>query len=347
MNEKNMVEKVVNNADLRDEKGINEALFKKGFYSKSHEFPIAALQFELTSRCNLACKHCYNNSGVNNISDAMTTEKWVLFSKYLIEHGGIFECMISGGEPLLLGNDLFEIMNVLHDGGSVFFINTNGYFLTDSMVSKLKNYHYHKIQVSIDGVTAEYHDSFRQKRGSWEKAVVGASAIARTGIPLKIAHCITPFNLYDIDKMCDFAYSIGAEDLMIGELSFSGRAAENHDLLLSSEQRKILHQMVDENCTKYKGRMKVRSTHSVKDGLIKHSQYPNSKAVIRPNGDIRIDGMAPFVIGNVLTDDFADIWTKKIFDAWKHPKVLDFITSFDDNDRNLLFVNHLEGDIYI
>ena len=28
--------------------------------------------------------------------------------------------------------------------------------------------------------------------------------------------------------------------------------------------------------------------------------------MVRPNGDIRIDGMAPFVIGNILTDDFIE-----------------------------------------
>ena len=69
--------------DLRNERAINEVLQKEGIYSKSHMFPIASLQFELTTHCNVFCKHCYNNSGTcNNIPDLMTPEKWIEFAKY-------------------------------------------------------------------------------------------------------------------------------------------------------------------------------------------------------------------------------------------------------------------------
>lgn len=343
----NISNDIFSDIDLKDENIVSSSLIKRGFYSKEHVFPIAALQFELTSRCNMKCKHCYNNSGVVNLPDAMSPEKWCSFSRYIVEHGGIFECMLSGGEPLLIGDSLFDIMDILHDGGTLFYINTNGYLLSDSIVNRLKKYRYHKIQVSIDGISAEYHDSFRQKEGSWEKAIIGAHKIAKAEIPLKVAHCITPENLYDIDAMCNLAYSLGAVDLMIGELSFSGRAAINKSLLLSNEQRVLLRKMVDENSSKFKGKMKVRCSHSVKEGLLKHSRYPNSRAVIRPNGDIRIDGMAPFVIGNILKDDFTDIWTKKLFKAWKDHRVIDYISSFDDEDGNHFLINHLEQDIYL
>lgn len=42
------------------------------------------------------------------------------FSKYIVKNGGVFECLLSGGEPLLLGDKLFEIMNILHNDGRYF-----------------------------------------------------------------------------------------------------------------------------------------------------------------------------------------------------------------------------------
>ncbi|MBO5372299.1 MAG: radical SAM protein [Lachnospiraceae bacterium] len=347
MKEQSKCWKILNNTDLQNEKGINQALKKEGFYSSSHGFPIAALQFELTSHCNLACKHCYNNSGIHNISDAITPKKWIAFAEYLVEHGGIFECILSGGEPLLLGDDLFQIMDILHEDDTIFFLITNGYLLTKEIVKKLKKYRYHKIQVSIDGSTPEYHDSFRQRSGSWKKAVDGAFAVSSSGIPLKIAHCVTPYNIHNIDDMCTLAYSLGATSIMVGELCLSGRAALNQELLLSNEQREMLANKVKENMAKYDGRMCVNTSHSVKEGLVRHYKSPNSGAIIRPNGDIRIDGMAPFVVGNILKEDFAEIWIKKIYESWNDPKVLEFIEGFDEMDRNHSYINYVEGDIYI
>lgn len=334
--------------DLTDEIAVKQALEKAGLYSKLSTFPLSALQFELTSHCNAACKHCYNNSGANNDApDLMTPDKWISFAKYLVNHGGVFECLLSGGEPLLLGENLFKLMDILHDDGTCFLLQTNGFLLTKEIAKRLKKYRYHWIQISIDGVNAEYHDSFRQTKGSWEKAVAGALAVSSNGIPFKIAHCVTPYNLKDIDKMCDFAYSLGASAITVGEVCLSGRVSKNIDLLLSESQRQQLSQKVNENAAKFQGRMKIKTSNSVRQGLEQHRRKPHSSALIRPNGDIRIDGMAPFVIGNILTDDFADIWAKKINLCWSNPKVTDFISGFDESGRNYSFVNFAENDIYI
>lgn len=333
--------------DLRDERTINEVLRKEGMYSKSHMFPIASLQFELTTHCNVFCKHCYNNSGIcNDIPDLMTSEKWIEFAKYLVEHGGIFECILSGGEPLLLGEALFEVMDILHDDGTCFMLLTNGYLLSEERVERLRKYRYHWVQISIDSVNSEYHDSFRKRKDSWKKAVAGAIKVSKSGMPLKIAHCVTRYNINEIDNMCEFAYLLGASCITVGELCLSGRVAQNKDLLLSSTERQQLRIKVQENAAKYRGRMKVKTSNGIQFGLKRHKKRPNSSAIIRPNGDIRIDGMAPFIIGNILTDDFANVWKEKINTCWDNPKVIEYISQFED-DRNNTFINYIEDDIYI
>ena len=334
--------------NLQDDASVFAALRKAKLYSKENIFPIASLQFELTAHCNMFCKHCYNNSGTaNGVADAMTPERWLAFAKYLVDKGGVFECLLSGGEPLLLGDKLFEIMDVFHEDGSLFMLLTNGYFLTREKARRLKKYRYHWLQISIDGADAEYHDSFRGLKGSWQKAVDAARFVAENGIPLKIAHCVTPYNLNAVDEMCALALSIGASSIIAGELCLSGRVAQNQDLLLSEAQRKILRQKVAENRARYEGRMIVKTSNSVRAGLERHFKSPRAAAVIRPNGDVRIDGMAPFVIGNILADDFVEVWTRKA-DAWQtNRRVAEFIGNFDATDRNYSFVNYRDEDIRI
>lgn len=336
---------ILRKMNLQEEDVINQALKNKGFYSDSDIYPLSSLHFELTSKCNAFCRHCYNNSGINDNIDEMTPERWLEFSKYIVKNGGVFECLLSGGEPLLLGDKLFEIMDILHNDGTIFLLMTNGYLLTEEMAKRFAKYQYHWFQVSIDGATAKYHDWFRQTKGNWYRAVKGAKTIADNGIPLKIAHCVTPYNLEDIDDMCDLAYSIGASSIMIGGISLSGRANDNLDLLLTPLDKEIMKKKIEENRIRYQGKMKVKSTNSVKQGLSNHSKRPRSGAVIRPNGDVRIDGMAPFVIGNIINEDFSTLWKDKIDDCWSDSRVQEFINNFNKDDQNRITINYFEKDI--
>lgn len=137
---------------------------------------------------------------------------------------------------MLFGEKLFDIMDIFHNDGTIFLLMSNGYLLDDYVAQKLAKYKYHWLQISIDGATEIYHDWFRQIKGSWKKSIEAAKNISENGIPLKIAHCVTPYNMDDIDDMCNLAYSLGARSLKMGGISLSGRTALNRELLLSQEQ---------------------------------------------------------------------------------------------------------------
>ncbi|MEI0564030.1 radical SAM protein [Brachyspira pulli] len=331
----------------RTEKERIEKLQANGLYPHSFDFPMT-LQFELTSHCNVYCKHCYNYSGENNTSkDAMTPEKWIEFTKYIVKNGGIFECIISGGEPLLLGEDLFKIMDILHEDGVYFLLITNGFLLNSEKVKRLSKYRYHWLQVSIDGADAKTHDEFRRREGSWERAIDAAFMVSAAGIPLTIAHSVTPYNLKDVDKMCDLAYSLGASNIILGEINLSGRTSENKDLLLNREEHALLLQKYEENFNKYLGRMLIQRSLNTKYSINKYITRPNSGLIIRPNGDMRLDCMVPFVIGNVLKDDFVKIWKEKGISCWSDPKILEYASSFNDEDISTMITNYADKDILI
>lgn len=332
--------------ELRDEKEKYAKMMGTGIYPASFDFP-TVLQFELTHHCNVYCKHCYNDSGHNDKVDAMTPDKWVEFSKYLVKHGGVFECILSGGEPLLLGDKLFEIMDILHDDGTSFLLITNGFLLNEEKVKRLAKYRYHWIQVSIDGSTPEFHDSFRQREGSWQHAVEGAFMVSATGIPLTIAHCVSPGNLDKIDDMCALAYSLGASSLMLGDINLSGRTAQNRDLMLNDEQKNYFFEKYEENLLRYSGKMSIIRNASTRNSIKRYMLSPNYGLIIRPNGDCRLDCMAPFVIGNILKEDFCDIWNKKGSTCWNNPKVKEFVDSFSSDDFNTMITNYFDSDIQI
>lgn len=348
MKDRVKINKAIDIKQINLEKDNIIRMQNQGLYPKEYDFPLT-LQFELTTKCNVYCKHCYNASGgERKNADRMTPEEWIKFSKYIVKNGGIFQCVISGGEPLLLGEQLYDIMDILHDDGTNFLLISNGFLLTKEKIKKLAKYRFKWLQVSIDGAKKEYHDAFRRREGSWEKAVRVAFEVTKAGIPLTIAHSVTPGNLDDVDEMCELAYTLGAGAIILGEVNPSGRSAYADDLLLNYEQKNILYEKIEMNSSKYKGRMEVQRSSSVKNQLLRYQNTPNSGAIIRPNGDIRLDCMAPFVLGNVLDDDFKSVWKLKAKDCWENQKVCEYIDAFDDiTDINGFQKNYVEEDILI
>ncbi len=321
---------------------------EQGEIPETCTFPIA-LQFELMAECNLKCLHCYNRSGDVDLATKMKLDDWLSLSHHIVANGGIFQCILSGGEPLLFGKKrLPQIMDILHSDGTGFVIITNGYLLDQEWIDIIKDYRYYWVQVSIDGATAAIHDSFRGVEGSWHRAVKGAYLTSKAGFPLVIAHTVTPRNLHQVDEMAELSYALGATSAIIGESLPSGRVEEFPEILLDSEQRNQLYGKIDELHKHYFKRMEIQRSSGVFHQLNRYRVTPNLGGIIRPNGDVRMDCMAPFVIGNVLDSPFAEIWKTKGADCWKNPSVLNYINSIDPiSNRSHYHYNHVSQDIII
>lgn len=339
---------------LNQDKRANEELEKnvkklqdEGTYPKILEMPLT-IQYELTTNCNLKCKHCYNQSGLNHNNDKMKGKEWIDLTKYIISKGGIFQSIISGGEPLLMGDDLITIMDLLHNDGTGFVLITNGWLLNQKWIDKFKKYDFYWLQVSIDGFDKKYHDHFRGVEGSWERAVEGAFNVTKAGIPLVIAHTITPDNLNDLENMVDLSYKLGASSIILGEVSPSGRAIENSEIFMNTEYKNIMYEKIEQVSKQFQGKISIQRASSTKIQLQQYQILPNSGVIIRPNGDVRIDCMAPFTIGNVLENPIDVIWKEKSATCWQNELVTKYIQSVNEfNGESDFLKNYSDSDIRI
>ena len=130
-------------------------------------------------------------------------------------------------------------MDILHDDGTSFLVISNGLLVTQDKAERFKKYRYKWFQISIDGATPEIHDSFRQHNGSWDAAVKSVFMLSSLGIPVTVAHTVTPQNLNQLDEMCDLAYSLGASNIICGTVMLSGRSFLNPEIIMNHEQRSI------------------------------------------------------------------------------------------------------------
>lgn len=325
-----------------------ESLIQNGDLPQKMSMPLG-IQLELTSACNLRCLHCYNRSEKDlNSTNDLTPTDWINIANDIVASGGVFQAIISGGEPLLLGESLFDIMDVFHDSGCRFILISNGYLMDRTKIQRLMKYKFAWLQISIDGITAQEHDNFRMKTGSWKRAVNASVNISNAGIPLKIASTIRPTDIYKLNEYATQAYQLGASSLILGDIMPSGRAIENDHLIMNEEQKSFFLNEIVELRKKWKDVLDIQSSSFVSLQLAQASMGTIDSVIIRPNGDIRLDCIAPFVLGNVNDTHFKQIWDKLPGDVWQHPSVQEYISQVELYSGHSSGVrNYLDQDIHL
>lgn len=127
----------------------------------------------------------------------------------------------------------------------------------------------------------------------------------------------------------------------------SGRSIEHRELILSRDEKNILYGKVEELRKKYAEKISVQRSADLKSQMNRYKIDINQGGIIRPNGDFRLDCMAPFIIGNVLQDSIKHIWTEKGIRAWESTPVQHYIESIDASGDEGNIKNHVDQDVLI
>jgi len=170
--------------------------------------PLLAV-WNFTNRCNLACRHCYQDSARAALADELTRDEKL---RLVDEMGGLHMPMlaISGGEPTL-SDDLLPVVRRSAGWGMHLSLATNGTTMTAELAGRLAEAGLRYVEISLDSVDAARHDAFRGVRGMWRRAVAGARVVAATPpLRLGIAMCVHSGNVGEVEAMIDFAEQLGA-----------------------------------------------------------------------------------------------------------------------------------------
>ena len=276
-------------------------------YLSEATFP-TALQFELTGACNLKCKQCYNDSGKKYT--CMTAKHWTDFSTKVAND--LFSVTLSGGEPLLLGDQLFSLMDIFESNHTWINLISNGFFLDRETAKRLARYGLGWVEISIDSPYEEYHDYLRGVKGSWRKAVLAASYLASYNVPVFVGTCVTPKNLSDIEAMVKLAEEIGVKGLTLTKVFVSGRAYSHiGELILSEEETKNFVTRATTIKQETKDIVVNFTTQSVQEAIQDNTGTTNYQIpIIRPDAKMRLSCFEPIIVGDVLNEDIQVLWER-------------------------------------
>lgn len=315
------------------EKGLmsTEFILSENKKRKAHILPYSSplkVTLELTDKCNQHCIHCYNNSGATKSND-MSIDKWISVCHQLGKMK-VFSCILSGGEPTLFGERLFELLEVMGEYEISFGMNTNGTLINEEVITKLQGYNFEWIQISMDGAKEETHNLIR-RCNCWERMLFGAKLIRESGIPLTISFVINKFNYKEIGEAVDLCYFFGAKKIVFTIFECLGRAKENVSSLgLNTEEKVLIYKKISKKHKQYIGIMDVQIIPESVLAQAFQVNMINDTILIRPNGDVKIGCFMPFVIGNVQSGSIQDIWTKKGKNAWNNNTVVEYVSMYRD-----------------
>jgi MoaA/NifB/PqqE/SkfB family radical SAM enzyme len=264
-------------------------------------------QWEITRECNLRCIFCYNNSG-EKLPNELTHEQKINVAKQIVDEK-IYRMCISGGEPILC-ESFWDIAKILKQGKILCNTITNGWYVNDKNASLFAKF-FKNIQISLDGRTKETHDKLRGKKGSWKKAVNACKIISDNGGKISIATVVNPINLHEIEEIIDFAYSLGALEMRIDEVIFTGRASNKiTTIALSEKQSSELVKIIKKKKNEYSKNVfnvdiMPKTQYNYARGF---AEIPPVSIYISPTGTCAVDPVLPFSGGSLKDKTLKEVW---------------------------------------
>jgi MoaA/NifB/PqqE/SkfB family radical SAM enzyme len=159
-----------------------------------HKIPPKYIDFAFDYTCNLNCKGCFAKafSKDNRNRSQMSLEDY----KRVIKEARALGCIdfnFQGGEPLLplLLPKLEQLIKFTNPEENLVAITTNGTYLNEENVKKLKKWRLDMVVVSLDSGIAEEHDKYRGVQGTWEKATKGIDIALKNGLRVAVNTILT------------------------------------------------------------------------------------------------------------------------------------------------------------
>ena len=206
------------------------------------------IQWHLTERCNLRCRHCYQNDGntdemslreiketIGEIEDMLNA--WS--ENYGIGFSRSFN--ITGGEPFL-HEDIFEILEDLRRRGFDVYLLSNGILINREKARLLSWLGVRGVQVSIEG-PEKIHEMIRGK-GSFQASLKGVGCLLDEGMKVTLNVTLSEVNADYFMDIVGLAASSGVQRLGFSRLVPSGRGAGLLKKMLSRDKVEALYKKI-------------------------------------------------------------------------------------------------------
>jgi len=176
------------------------------------------IQVHATTRCNLACAHCYSHSSPS--ATAVLAADLVCRTIEEAAQLGFRIVSLSGGEPLVY-DGLDDIVATVKRCGSRVNLVSNGILIRSSRYERHAG-SFSVVALSLDGL-AERHNAIRGSEKSFDQVKAAAATLRGHGQAFGLIHTLCSESLDEIEEIAGLASDWGARLFQLHPFEPSGR----------------------------------------------------------------------------------------------------------------------------
>lgn len=277
---------------------------------------INGIQFELTSRCNERCIHCYIPNAKKNDGGDMPIEKVFSIIDEFAVMGGL-HVTLSGGE-VFMHKDVIRIMQYCREKDMQISILSNLIALKDVQIPFIKAANVSIVQTSLYSMDPAIHDFITTVKGSFAKTKAAIEKLVATDIPVQISCPVMKANYKGYADVLQYAQSLRCKAqtdfIMMAQANFDTSNLANR---LSLEETEVLLRDIITWDRDYKELTLKQSpiSDAISVSRERFAQQPLCGAgindcCITESGDVYpCAGWQAMVVGNVYKQSLHEIWT--------------------------------------
>lgn len=273
------------------------------------------IQFELTSRCNERCIHCYIPNAKKNSGSDMSLEKVKNIIDVFSDNGGL-QVTLSGGE-VFLHKDIIPIIKYCREKDLIITILSNLIALRDYQIPFLKQYNVSSVQVSLYSMDASVHDRITTVKGSFKKTTSAIEKLVKADVPIVISCPMMKANYKGYKEVLKYAQSIrckvNVDVIMMAQADLDTNNLANR--LSVEESGEVIKDIIENNADYRNAISEMASFSSLmyadRDNFVKLPLCGAgiNDCCIAENGDVYpCAGWQDMVVGNVYKQNLKDIW---------------------------------------
>src|SRR3989338_3164300 len=199
-------------------------------YSQGGSLAPRVVVWNITSRCNLKCWHCYYSSSDRSSLEELSIHEARNFIADLSALK-VRALLFSGGEPLLKP-DILVLAKFAKTRGIKTALSTNGTLIDSRVVRKIKKSSFSYVGISLDGME-KTNDTFRHSKGAFQKSLLAIRNCKKIGLAVGLRFTLTRYNFRDLPEIFALAERERVNRFCIYHLAHVGRAANLREMDLS------------------------------------------------------------------------------------------------------------------
>lgn len=325
--------------------------------NKDHLTAPFRIFYDITYACNLRCKHCFTDSGIQRSNELSFDEKMHLIEE--VKKLGTNRISIAGGEPLVC-QDLMPFLKCCNENNIDVSLTTNGTLLTIDKILELNEINLKNLTISFDGGKKESFDYIRGG-GTYDLVIAGLRLLNTYYKNVySIKTTLMKNNINEIESIIETAINYGCKTVKFNCVRADGRAIQNNKSIILNKQEYVnVIKHIEDVKSKYNGQIQIKAPLNIfcKEDYdyideLGFGCFAGKESIcINPVGEVKPCSHFPkeFICGNIRETSLLDIWNNsEVLQHFRHLNGNDTCnecTQYDKCRAGCRFRAFCDGDI--